>query len=152
MPYARWTLDKAANAQGLRRPLEPITNTVTAMPETGIAPLLKQMIADYAATGLPPVYLPARTSPESTRSVPHPCGIERHESIPPVVRLPAVAAVGNARMFKRGRDMVAWLGLVPRQFSTRRKPTLGPKCTDAPHFGTGKAPDNAWLGVSVENR
>jgi hypothetical protein len=24
----------------------------------GIAPLLKQMIADYAATGLPPAYLP----------------------------------------------------------------------------------------------
>jgi putative transposase len=51
-------LDKAANAQGLRRPLQPTTNTVTAMPDTGIAPLLKQMIADYAATGLPPAYLP----------------------------------------------------------------------------------------------
>jgi putative transposase len=51
-------LDKTANAQGLRRPLEPTTNTVTVMPDTGIAPLLKQMIADYAATGLPPAYLP----------------------------------------------------------------------------------------------
>jgi hypothetical protein len=50
-------LDKAANAQGLRRPLEPTTNTVAPMPDTGIAPLLKQMIADYAATGLPPAYL-----------------------------------------------------------------------------------------------
>jgi len=30
----------------------------TAMPVTGIAPLLKRMIADYAATGLPPAYLP----------------------------------------------------------------------------------------------
>jgi hypothetical protein len=28
------------------------------MPATGIAPLLKQMMADYAATGLPPAYLP----------------------------------------------------------------------------------------------
>jgi hypothetical protein len=28
------------------------------MPATGIAPLLKQMIADYAATGLPPAYVP----------------------------------------------------------------------------------------------
>ena len=27
------------------------------MPAAGIAPLLKQMIADYAATGLPPAYL-----------------------------------------------------------------------------------------------
>jgi hypothetical protein len=28
------------------------------MPAAGIAPLLKQMMADYAATGLPPAYLP----------------------------------------------------------------------------------------------
>jgi hypothetical protein len=36
-----------------------------------------------------------------------------------------VAAVGDGRMFARGRDMAAWLGLVPRQHSTGRKPTLG---------------------------
>jgi transposase InsO family protein len=53
-------LDKAANADALRRRVDPaMTNTDTsAMPATGIAPLLKQMIADYAATGLPPAYLP----------------------------------------------------------------------------------------------
>jgi transposase InsO family protein len=50
-------LDKAANAQGLRRPLEPNPPSTTPMPNTGVAPLLKQMIADYAATGLPPAYL-----------------------------------------------------------------------------------------------
>lgn len=53
-------LDKAANAQGLRRPLEPMTNEPAPMPAAGIAPLLKQMIADYAATGLPPAYLPTQ--------------------------------------------------------------------------------------------
>ena len=41
---------------------------------------------------------------------------------PPAV----VAAVGDGRMFTRGRDMAAWLGLVPRQHSTGGKPTLGP--------------------------
>jgi transposase InsO family protein len=50
-------IDKAANAEGLRRPVEPITST-QPVPAAGIAPLLKQMIADYAATGLPPAYLP----------------------------------------------------------------------------------------------
>lgn len=50
-------LDKAANADALRRRVEP-TNSPPPMPVTGIAPLLKQMIADYAATGLPPAYLP----------------------------------------------------------------------------------------------
>lgn len=53
-------LDKAANAEGLRRPMEPTTLPSTAMPAAGIAPLLKQMIADYAATGLPPAYLPTQ--------------------------------------------------------------------------------------------
>jgi len=53
-------LDKAANADGFRRPLEPMTNSPTPTPAAGIAPLLKQMIADYAATGLPPGYLPTQ--------------------------------------------------------------------------------------------
>jgi putative transposase len=51
-------LDKAANADALRRRLDPVTPEPTAMPAAGIAPLLKKMIADYAATGLPPAYLP----------------------------------------------------------------------------------------------
>jgi len=40
--------------------LDPAANTtdLSAMPAAGIAPLLKQMMADYAATGLPPAYLP----------------------------------------------------------------------------------------------
>jgi transposase len=36
-----------------------------------------------------------------------------------------VAAVGNGRAFARGRDMAAWLGLVPRQMTTGGKPKLG---------------------------
>jgi transposase len=35
-----------------------------------------------------------------------------------------VAAVGNARTFARGRDLAAWLGLVPRQATTGGKPHL----------------------------
>jgi transposase len=35
-----------------------------------------------------------------------------------------VAAVGNARTFARGRDLAAWLGLVPRQITTGGKPRL----------------------------
>jgi transposase InsO family protein len=51
-------LDKAANADALRRRVDPSTSETSAMPAAGIAPLLKQMIADYAATGLPPAYVP----------------------------------------------------------------------------------------------
>jgi transposase InsO family protein len=50
-------LDKAANADALRRRVAPINSAASATPAVGIAPLLQQMIADYAATGLPPAYL-----------------------------------------------------------------------------------------------
>ena len=50
-------LDKSANADGQRRRLAPVTTTARVPPSTGIAPLLRQLLADYAATGLPPAYL-----------------------------------------------------------------------------------------------
>jgi transposase InsO family protein len=56
--------DKSANAQGFRRPLVPINNMPIKSPgegsSSGIAPLLKKLMADYAATGLPPAYLPQK--------------------------------------------------------------------------------------------
>ena len=35
-----------------------------------------------------------------------------------------VAAIGNGETFARGRDLAAWLGLVPRQVTTGGKPRL----------------------------
>lgn len=52
---------------------------------------------------------------------------QRLLSIPGVGLLSAtamVAAVGNINAFKNGRELAAWLGLVPRQHSTGGKPTL----------------------------
>jgi transposase InsO family protein len=54
---ALFPLDKAKNADGRRRVLEPIGEPAPP-PATGIAPLLKKLMADYAATGLPPAYIP----------------------------------------------------------------------------------------------
>jgi hypothetical protein len=51
-------LDKAANADGKRRVLESPEIDLSALPPSGIAPLLRKLLADYAATGLPPAYLP----------------------------------------------------------------------------------------------
>jgi transposase InsO family protein len=54
-----YPLDKAANASGERRTLDPLaavpktTRTAPAMP-----PLLAKLVAEHAATGLPPAYLP----------------------------------------------------------------------------------------------
>jgi transposase len=44
--------------------------------------------------------------------------------IGPLVATALVAAVGNGAMFSKGRELAAWLGLVPRQHSTGGKPTL----------------------------
>lgn len=54
-------LDKSANADGQRRALVPSASRVpdsVPTPPSGMAPLLRQLIAEYAATGLPPAYLP----------------------------------------------------------------------------------------------
>jgi putative transposase len=54
-----YPLDRARNAEGIRRPLappSPPTAQIAAQP-AGIAPLLRQLMADYAATGLPPAYI-----------------------------------------------------------------------------------------------
>ncbi|MGH7671768.1 MAG: DDE-type integrase/transposase/recombinase, partial [Gemmatimonadales bacterium] len=56
-----YPLDKAANADGRRRRLAPpaIPARLDPAPPTSTrAPLLRKLMADYAATGLPPAYLP----------------------------------------------------------------------------------------------
>lgn len=75
--YARWNLssailvdphtntflttlypqDKSKNAEGLRRTFEANKTPLHETPSTGIAPLLKELMAQYSATGLPPAYL-----------------------------------------------------------------------------------------------
>lgn len=53
--------DKTGNATGLRRALEPVAADASPAPAADGDPLpalLRQWLADYAATGLPPAYLP----------------------------------------------------------------------------------------------
>jgi transposase len=42
----------------------------------------------------------------------------------PLVSTATVAAIGNGAAFRRGRDFAAWLGVVPRQYSTGGKQKL----------------------------
>lgn len=57
--------DKHRNADGRRRSLEPVYDVeVPKAPEqSGPAPLLAKLMADYAETGLPPAYIP-KTNPD----------------------------------------------------------------------------------------
>ena len=56
-------LDKSANANGQRRRLAPVTADLSPLPPKGMPALMAELLADYAATGVPPAYLP--TSGES---------------------------------------------------------------------------------------
>jgi len=54
-------------------------------------------------------------------------GCSRIRKIPgigPVVATAIVAAIGNGAAFRKGREFVAWLGVVPRPYSTGGKPRL----------------------------
>jgi len=50
--------DKERNANGQRRPLEPVATSPSVAPATGLPPLLAELLARQTATGLPPAYLP----------------------------------------------------------------------------------------------
>ena len=53
---------------------------------------------------------------------------QRLMSIPgigPMISTAVVAAIGTGEAFERGRDFGAWLGLVPKQYSTGGRPVLG---------------------------
>jgi transposase InsO family protein len=73
---ALYPLNRARNAEGLRRALDPVAASPTPPPagDGGMAPLLRRLMAEYAATGLPPAYLPldesTSLSPSSTTTPP----------------------------------------------------------------------------------
>lgn len=53
-----YPLDKTRNADRHRRVVDPARQLPEVPAETGIAPHLAKLMAEYAATGLPPAYLP----------------------------------------------------------------------------------------------
>jgi transposase len=50
--------------------------------------------------------------------------IRKIPGIGPVVATAIVAAIGNGAAFRKGREFAAWLGIVPRQYSTGGKARL----------------------------
>ena len=58
-------IDKQKNADGKRRALDPEPDLGPEPEPSGVAPLLRELMAEYAATGLPPAYVPLpRPRPE----------------------------------------------------------------------------------------
>lgn len=60
-----YPLDKRANADGQRRQMAASPRVTEPAPATGeLPPLLRKLLADYAATGRPPAYLPKHDDEE----------------------------------------------------------------------------------------
>jgi len=60
-----YPVDKTANARGQRRVLDAVEPPApAAVPPSSneLPPLLRKLLADYAATGRPPAYLPQPSS------------------------------------------------------------------------------------------
>ena len=51
-------LDKSSNSDGQRRSMDRLGPDLSPLPATTMAPLMRRLLADHAATGLPPAYLP----------------------------------------------------------------------------------------------
>ena len=61
---ALYPIDRCANASGRRRAIARDENTAPPVPtESGIAPLLRALMAEFAATGLPPPFIPTEQEP-----------------------------------------------------------------------------------------
>ena len=58
-----YPIDKESNADGRRRALPKPGDVTEPQKPVGIAPLLRQYMAEYAATGLPPAYIPLERQP-----------------------------------------------------------------------------------------
>lgn len=69
-------LDKSANSDGQRRRMDRLGPDLSPLPATTMAPLMRCLLAEHAATGLPPAYLPTPlpgdSSPAPTPSAPPP--------------------------------------------------------------------------------
>jgi len=63
-----YPVDKKKNADGRRAPRAGAPTAPPPPPASGVAPLLQKIIQQYAATGLPPAYLPDRPNPANDPS------------------------------------------------------------------------------------
>jgi hypothetical protein len=75
-------LDKSANASGQRRRLAPLPVDLTPLEPKGLPALLIQLLSDYAATGLPPAYLPMPTV-DTTASTANPDAQSSSDGVSP---------------------------------------------------------------------
>ena len=94
---------------------------------SGLSPRMRMLVADARAQWLELDRRIAAFDSEFATFVKESEEAKRLVTIPGVgvtIASALIAAIGNAEAFEHGRDLAAWLGLVPRQSTTGGKPRL----------------------------
>jgi transposase len=110
-----------------RRVLETRLPAILADEQAGLSPRIRHLIEDMRAEWRELDTRIIAFDAELTAMARQDDACRRLCEIPGIGALNAtalVAAVGNGAVFDRGRDMAAWLGLVPREYSTGGKQHL----------------------------
>ncbi len=114
-------------AQGRRKLEQHLAAMLDGDSDAAVSPRIRQLIDDMRAEWLKLDQRIASFDNEFATRARNDADARRLTTIPGIGVLNAtalVAAVGNAQTFARGRDLAAWLGLVPRQITTGGKPRL----------------------------
>ena len=107
-------------AIAVRRGLPPLLDRLPALARQALTDLyahlslLDERIRDYE-----------RQIVQLARQNEAACRLRAITGVGPIIALAMVATVGDARSFDSGRQFAAWLGLVPRQWSSGGKIRLG---------------------------
>jgi transposase len=120
-------LERGITVPQRRRVLETRLVAILADEQNGLSPRVRHLIEDLRAEWRELDRRIGEFDSELTGTARQVEACRRLCEIPGIGPLSAtalVAAVGNGAAFDKGRDLAAWLGLVPRQQSTGGKPRL----------------------------
>jgi transposase len=113
--------------QGRRKLEEYLTTMSTSESGDSVSPRIRRLIDDIRAEWLELDRRIVAFDNEFAALARSDADARRLATIPGIGVLNAtalLAAIGNGQTFARGRDLAAWLGLVPRQVTTGGKPRL----------------------------
>ena len=113
--------------QGRRKLAEHLATMTAPESDNSLSPRISRLIDDTRAEWLELDRRIAALDAEFAALARSDADARRLASIPGIGVLNAtalLAAIGNGQTFARGRDLAAWLGLVPRQVTTGGKPRL----------------------------
>jgi len=101
---------------------------ILAQPDDALSPRMRRIIEDLATDWRRLDERIDSVSAEINDIAKQDSGCARLMSVPgigPIISSAMVAAIGSGDGFSKGRDFSAWLGLVPKQFSTGDRTILG---------------------------